>query len=46
MNESLIAEIIELCEQKSKNDLLELSHQYVFNQGHADEVFTQFLRTV
>nr|WP_235661119.1 CDP-glycerol glycerophosphotransferase family protein [Candidatus Hamiltonella defensa] len=44
--QSPVAELIELCEQKSKNDLLELSHHYVFNQGHTDEVFTQFLRTV
>ncbi|WP_339058054.1 CDP-glycerol glycerophosphotransferase family protein [Candidatus Regiella endosymbiont of Tuberolachnus salignus] len=44
--QSPVAEIIELCEQKNKNVLHELSNQYVFNQGHADEVFTQFLGTV
>lgn len=44
--QSPVAELIELFEQKSKSVLHELSHQYVFNQGHTDEVFTQFLRTV
>ena len=40
---SPLAEVMDLCDQKSQGDWQALRKASVFNQGRADEVFKQFL---